>query len=58
MVLGGLGNSTGASQTLYYDNISFKTAPILDTSARASGTFTSNDGKTVTVVNGIITAIV
>lgn len=24
----------------------------------ASGTFTSNDGKTITVVNGLITAIV
>ena len=58
IVLGGLGNTSGVSQTLYFGSVVVNTAPILDTSARASGTFTSNDGKTVTVVNGIITAIV
>lgn len=58
MVLGGIGNTTGVSQTLYYDNISFSTAPLLDTLTRASGTFTTSDSKTVTVVNGIITSIV
>ncbi|AWY43866.1 hypothetical protein DKY63_29715 [Pseudomonas putida] len=57
-ILGAVDNTTGVTQNLYYGPISFSTAAILDTTVRASGSFTTNDGKTVTVANGIITSIV
>jgi hypothetical protein len=44
--------------TAYISNVVVQSAPINDYSGRYTGTFTTVDGKTVTVVNGIITKAV
>jgi hypothetical protein len=44
--------------TAYIGNVVVQSAPINDYSGRYTGTFTTTDGKTVTVVNGIITKAV
>ena len=49
--------NTGLPFPLYLDNVTLSKRAVSDFSLRGSGTFTTTDGKTVTVVNGIITAI-
>ena len=57
VALGIVSNNVGAFD-LYASNLVIDTFEVLDYTERYNGTFTSNDGKTVTVVNGIITAAV
>ena len=55
----GVSNSnTTQNFNIYYGNVLTQKAPLYDYSTRYTGSFTTADSKTVTVVNGIITAAV
>lgn len=57
-VFGISGINTLANTIVYMGNIFVYDGPVDDYSTRATGTFTTADAKTVTVVNGMITKIV
>lgn len=58
MYLGVISSNTGATLDLYFGNVQINKATVSDYSLRYTGTFTSADAKTVTVVNGIIVSAV